>query len=622
MEFYKQLILDSPNPIYVKNEEGAIILANEAFADLHNISLETLLNQGTLNIDFSQKRDSDLIKTGDSATFEEYFKLKDGKKVWFNTIKKPTTGPKGEKWLVSTSSDITEIKKGKGISDQSAKSKYSFQANVSHEIRTLLNGIHGMVSLMNKTTISPQQKKYLDFIHTNADNLLLVLNEIVGYSNVEIGNIIQEKQPFDVVAQVKKIVADFENLAVERELKLSLDNPKIEFPIIEGDPHLLSEILKHLFRNAFQFTRKGSIKISLEKQEAIDDKILISFCVEDTGIGIPPDKLIPIFESFNQEYTSSRKSYGRAELGLSRCKKLVELQGGKFWTENVSEGSKFCLTLPYKISIQKDIPSKKASFETQNIKGLSILLAEDNKINQFLALSFLELIDAKVDLAHDGEEALAKSKEKKYDLILMDIRMPFLNGFEVTKKIRQEKNKNKSSPIIAMTADILNNNRETFNNAGITDFLAKPYNETELFHLIALHTGKKPIDEKSKAELSIPQTLNSEEPLYDFTNLGILGTDEEFLKEMKILFIETIPPQIDLVDKAVQAHDWAAMPGLTHNLKSTLGNIGINKAVKRIKKIDELALEGKNVKEMNELIEQLRSLINRVIEAFLNDLKN
>ncbi len=625
MEFYKQLIVDSPNPIYVKNQEGIIILANEAFAYLHGISLEVLLKKGTIDFDFAQKRDSDLIESGDSVSYEEYYKLPNGKKVWYNTIKNPIAMPDGETWLVSTSSEITELKKANLLADQAAKAKQTFLANVSHEMRTPMNGILGMVRLMNKTNLSPEQEKYLGFIQSNADNLLMVLNEIVDYANAEIGNIIQEKKPFDVIAQVQEIVAGFLVEAQEKGLKLSFVRPSMEFPIIEGDSYLLSQILTHLLNNALKFTQKGSICISLDKQEQDDKKVYITFVVEDTGIGIHTDKFELIFESFNQAYNNTSRLYGGTGLGLSLCKILVELQRGKIWLESVpSEGSKFCFTLPYEISAQKTVSSPKFSFETQNITGLPILLAEDNKVNQFLAISYLELIDAKVDVAQDGLEALAKSNEKKYDIILMDIQMPYMSGLEVTKKIRQEQSINKSTPIIAFTANVLRKNLEDYKKAGLDDFLAKPYTETELFRLIALHTHSAGLKElvRGTPSTEIKEVTSLEEPLYDFTNLGILGTDEDFLIEIKKLFIETIPPQIDVLAQAVQANEWAAIPGLTHNLKSTLGNIGINEAVKAIKKIEELALEGNKVKELKDLIEKVRSIIDRVITAFSNDLKN
>ncbi len=624
MEFYKQLIVDNPNPIYVKNHEGTIILANEAFSFLHGISLDVLIEKGTVDFDFAKNRDKELIESGDSVSFEEYFKLRDGKRVWYNTVKKPIFGPDGERWLVSTSSEITDLKKAYLLADKAVKTKQTFLANVSHEIRTPMNGILGMARLLNKTGLTPEQEKYLQFIYSNADNLLMVLNEIVDYSNAVTGNIIQEKKPIDVIAQIQEIVSGFVAKAKEKDLDLTFTRPNKEFPIVEGDAYLLSQVMTHLLNNALKFTEKGRICISLEKEEQVDEKVYITFCVEDTGIGIHIDKFELIFESFNKAYSNTNKLYGGTGLGLSLCKMLVELQGGKIWLESIpTEGSKFCFTLPYEISEQKIVPSPKGKVETQNIKGLSILLAEDNKVNQFLALSYMELIDAKVDIALDGLEALAKSKEKKYDIILMDIQMPFLSGIDVTKKIRREKNKNRSTPIIAFTANVLRNNLEIYKKAGLNDYLAKPYYEAELFQIIALHAGSPGLEDRQETSPSnqAEQETPIEEPLYDFSGLGVLGNDEDFLKEMKKLFIDTIPQQITLLYEAVQAKEWESVKDITHSLKSTLGNIGIKEAVKGIKMIEELAIEGNKLREMNAEIVKIRSVISQVTSAFSNDLK-
>ncbi|HSJ66279.1 MAG TPA: ATP-binding protein [Anditalea sp.] len=618
MEFFKQAIENSPNPTYVKNTHGQIILANKAYAALYSTTVDMLIQEGGLKIDFSAKMDNQLLKSGDSNSLDEYIKKKDGSKVWYNTIKKPIYNEEGERWLLSVSSDITALKKSSILAEEAIKAKSTFLANVSHEIRTPMNGILGMARLLKKTQLTAEQENYLQFILSNADNLLNILNEILDYSNVESGNVKLENIPFDVVAEVYNTVDRARQKADDKGLKMNFHLPENPLPVVEGDPYLLLQVLNHVINNAIKFTKAGHIDIKVNGSKPKGAIINLTFTVEDTGIGISTDKFEQVFESFNQAYASSTRLYGGTGLGLTLSKKIIEIQGGKIWLESTPDvGSKFFFTLPYKISDidPVDIKPKKGT-TSRNIKDLVILLVEDNNVSQLLALSYLTSKGANVDVANNGAEALEKAKSKKYDIILMDIQMPQMSGIEAAKKVRHEPNINQGTPLIAFTANVLRTDLEAYGNAGFNDFLAKPFLENDLYRIVALHAQVSDIDDPEfKTEV---ENVNkgAKETLYSFSNLGSLAQNKEFVQQMMEMFITSVPDQVQSLEKAINEKSWSIVIEISHSLKSTFGNIQIQDAYEASREIEAIAsIEGEK-SELVKLVAKVQLSVNKIIPIF------
>jgi len=595
MEFFKQAIENSPNPTYVKNPHSRIVLANDAFAALHGTTVDSLVLKGALKIDFAAKMDKELLESGESISLDEYIKRKDGTKVWYNTVKKPIYNEEGERWLLSISSDITDLKKSNILAEEAIRAKSTFLANVSHEIRTPMNGILGMARLLKKTSLTPEQENYLQFILSNADHLLNIINEILDYTNVESGNIKLEKIPFDAVAEVTNTVNRARQKAEEKGLEMNFILPSKPLPVVEGDPYLLIQVLNHIINNAIKFTKAGKIDISVTSKKRSKNKVNLTFTVEDTGIGISTDKFEQVFESFNQAYASSTRLYGGTGLGLTLSKKIIEIQGGKIWLESTPDvGSKFLFMLPFRISAVDPVhivPKKEAT--SHDIHDLEILLVEDNNVSQLLALSYLASKGAKVDVANNGAEAVDNAKAKKFDIILMDIQMPHMSGIDAAKKIRQEPNINQATPIIAFTANVLRGDLEAYTKAGFNDFLAKPFLENDLYRIIALHADVADIEEvKSSPELTDTKE-DDRDTLYSFSNLGSLAHNEEFVHQMMEMFISTVPEQVNTMAQKIKEKDWSEVTEISHSLKSTFGNIQMNDAYEALRDIEALAsIEG------------------------------
>ena len=378
----------------------------------------------------------------------------------------------------------------KDRAEQSEKYKEQFLANMSHEIRTPMHAISGMVNILKRNEHLPSQDAYLDAMHTSSDNLVVILNDVLDLSKIEAGKLDIEKNPMNPTAVIENVAQILKYKAEEKGLQL---NYKVEDdvpPLVMGDATRLNQILINLAGNAIKFTEKGSVDILLKKE---NDSL--RYIIKDTGIGIPKDKMENIFEAFEQVKGSTSRQYRGTGLGLSISKQLVELQNGKIWAQSeVGQGSIFYVELPLMAAaadaIGKDlITGEKLKTMAASLKGVRILLAEDNAFNQMIAQDDLSFYfeDVKIDTVENGALAVEKFKTGNYDLILMDVQMPEMNGFEAAKKIReieQSTGKEKRIPIIAMTASLLKSEIENCLAAGMDNYIPKPYKPEELIGTI------------------------------------------------------------------------------------------------------------------------------------------
>ena len=364
------------------------------------------------------------------------------------------------------------LKSAKESAEAATRSKSLFLANMSHEIRTPMNGIIGMTDILKHTYLNNKQKEYLSIINLSANNLLTIINDILDFSKIEAGQIELETINFDLREQIDEIVQLLALKTKEKKLKL-LSNIADDIPkIINGDTVRLKQIIINLVNNAIKFTEKGSIKIESKLQEENLKNITILFKIIDTGIGISDEGKKKLFKSFSQTDSSTTRKYGGTGLGLTISKKLSELMGGEIGVESeVNKGSIFWFTVVLNKYIKdekiQEIEIKKEEKPKDiiiNNKKLNILLAEDNPINQRVAVFNLKKLGHKIDIAENGRVALEMFKNGNYDVILMDVQMPEMDGIEATIKIRifeKEENK-KAIPIIAMTANALKGDKEEF----------------------------------------------------------------------------------------------------------------------------------------------------------------
>jgi signal transduction histidine kinase/ActR/RegA family two-component response regulator len=372
--------------------------------------------------------------------------------------------------------------------EQSEKAKHLFLANMSHEIRTPMNAIKGMTEILIRRSPKEDQKEYLDGIKQSSDSLLVIINDILDISKIEAGKVELEQELFSVQELVNNVHTIMQFKAEEKGLMLLKDIPVDEL-FINGDATRLRQILINLIGNAIKFTEKGLVTTTVKSEQA-GSKVNLHFTVSDTGIGIDKDSMGKIFESFEQAYSNTTRMFGGTGLGLSISKKLVELHGGKIWVESEKgKGSQFHFSIPYAIDENKTVKTTSNVVQTNTanaIKGIRILLVEDNAFNIVVATEELEdaIEGVQVEVAENGLIAVEKMKSSAFDVILMDIQMPVMNGFDATKAIRNLGTEKALTPIIAMTANVLKDEVDLCYQAGMNDFIGKPFDTEELIQKI------------------------------------------------------------------------------------------------------------------------------------------
>lgn len=378
--------------------------------------------------------------------------------------------------------------------EESEKIREQFLSKMSHEIRTPLSSIMGMSHILNKNEHLWEQEKYLDAIWQSSENLLVILNDILDLSRLESGKIEIEKIPFQPINELMKLRELLKYKAEEKGIDLLCDlHPDIP-KVLVGDPVRLNQVLLNLTGNAIKFTEKGKIRVSIRLKEFIENKAIIECTVLDTGIGIPKDRLDKIFDSFTQADSDTSRKYGGTGLGLTISKQLLELQNGSISVEsNPGEGSTFTFRIPFEIGEENKTEVQDAPVAEKKLKDLKILLVEDNEFNIMVVTEelkgFVERVQ--IDVAENGKEAVNKVLSTDYDLILMDIEMLEMNGYEAARAIRvMEAPKNKV-PIIAMTANAMKGEIQKCFDAGMNEFISKPFDPEDLKSKVHNLVGKE-----------------------------------------------------------------------------------------------------------------------------------
>lgn len=512
---------------------------------------------------------------------------------------------------------------------EASKIKGQFLATMSHEIRTPMNSVLGMAQLLKKTDLDSRQLHFVETLKQSGNSLLSLISDILDFSKIEEGKVRLETIPFNLHSLLHEIKDQFYSLAIDKKLSISVNaSPNLPHSI-KGDPYRLRQILYNLIGNAIKFTSSGSIIISAELSDK-EGTEYISFSVADTGIGVSPDIIHTLFESFTQADSSTTREFGGTGLGLSIASKIVTLMGGSIHADSVPGfGSVFHFSIPYMPTSAAEEQELEASLYSRSYSTdydgsqFRLLVAEDEEINRMFITELLEESGFQyIDIAHNGKEVLEKVQNSTYDMVLMDCQMPLMDGYTATREIRQFESlsdRKHRTIIVALTANALSDDRTKCLNAGMDDYLAKPLDEKELSRVFVHWLGartKAAKKQKVSSESSLSQFLDGKD--YDQLQIWIR---QQKRRDLYIKFLEILPEKMTGIKTAAENHDMDTLHNMVHGLK---GNFEIFKAWKLIdlcKNIEVILKEG-SVEGLKEAIKELTSQSDIFADALKEEIEN
>ena len=514
------------------------------------------------------------------------------------------------------------------IAENAMKAKQQFLSNMSHEIRTPMNAIIGFTKVVLKTALTEKQQEYLKAIKMSGDALIVLINDILDLAKVDAGKMTFEQIPFKISVSISAMLHLFEPKIREKNLKLVKEYDDNIPSVLIGDPVRLHQIIMNLMSNAVKFTTNGNITVSAKMLSEDDKKVTVEFSVSDTGIGIPENKIESIFENFQQASSGTSRLYGGTGLGLAIVKQLVEPQGGSIQvTSKVNEGSTFCFSLSFlKTKAKAEIETQLLEFDT-DITNVKVLVAEDIPLNQLLMRTLLDDFGFECDIASNGKIAIEKMENKIYDLILMDLQMPEMNGFETTEYIRNTLNSD--IPIIALTADVTTVDLAKCKTVGMDDYIAKPVDDRLLYSKMVGFLKKHPVTiEPSIIEPNVSALANSVK--IKCTNLNYLNertkSNKVLMMEMISLYLEQTPTLISAMKQSLLDKDWKLLQATVHKMIPSFSIMGISADYENLaRKIQEYASTQLQTDDISEMVKELEGICMQAcseLEEDFNVFKN
>jgi signal transduction histidine kinase/CheY-like chemotaxis protein len=503
--------------------------------------------------------------------------------------------------------------------EASERFKQLFLANMSHEIRTPMNAIVGMTNLLLDEKQTSKNLKYLNAIKHSSDNLLVVINDILDLSKIEAGKLRIEQLPFNIFDLLNQLHELFEAKLAEKKLKFEIKISPSVPRFLVGDKYRLHQVLVNLLNNAIKFTKRGGVSLHISGNDTGD----YTFAVRDSGIGIAPDKQETVFESFTQAESDTTRQYGGTGLGLAIAKQLTELMSGRIsLVSTAGKGSVFSFTLPMQSAEANSESNTSASVLAtgKKLKGLKVLLAEDNEYNCIVALETLKKIipDVFIEVAENGAQAIQLLKKKDFDIVLMDLHMPRMDGYTATGNIRSQGDANATIPIVALTASVIRADIDRCLEAGMNGYVAKPFSARDLIEEIARLILTEPGTSGKKAKnLELP--VHSQTELYNLTYLtDFSGGNTAEVAKYIALFRKSTSKALKQIDNALAQKNEALLYKTLHVLQPQLQFMGMASTAAEVQHSQLLLAEGQLQQAAQE---QLCILVKKNVKLTLKELK-
>lgn len=648
-QYARSLIEASLDPLITINIQGKITDMNQATVNITGITREKLT--GTDFFDYftepqkAREVYQEVFAMGSVADSPLTLRHKDGKltDVLFNGSvykndngfvlgvvivardvtdqKRISTELTEAKVFAELATEIAEEAKSKAelatkIAENAVKAKQQFLSNMSHEIRTPMNAIIGFTKVVLKTELTEKQREYLEAIKISGDALIVLINDILDLAKVDAGKMTFEKTPFKMFASISAMLHLFETKIQEKNLKLIKEYDSKIPTVLVGDPIRLHQIILNLVSNAVKFTMYGSITVNVTLIEEDNQTATIEFAVSDTGIGISESKIKTIFDDFQQATSGTSRLYGGTGLGLAIVKQLVEPQGGTIKVKSkINEGSTFSFILSFHKTTEEALIDNGLAELDGTIKNIKVLVVEDIALNQLLMKTLLDDFGFERDIADNGKIAIEKLEENSYDIILMDLQMPIMNGFEATEYIRNTLQL--SIPIIALTADVTTVDLAKCKAVGMNDYIAKPVDERLLYSkIVAFVKHPTPAETEPVENNSLNDNI--------FINLDYLlritKSNPILILEIIALYILQTPPLVKTMKASYLEKNWSLLQSSVHKMIPSFSIMGINEHYEQIaREIQKNAQNQNDSTEMFSLINELEFTCNQVCIELENE---
>ena len=576
-EFINDILATMPNPVHVRDADCNLVFENRAATELraktshlHPTAAQPPTPAQAQQMASYVATSAQVLATGEQLETESHVTMPSGQDLYFHTVKRLLVRADGSRQVLGVSTDITDrllaehkMEQAKQAAEAAVLARENFLANMSHEMRTPLNGVLGMAAQLARTPLTARQQEFLRTIRHSGQHLLGVINDVLDMAKITSGKLELDESAFNLCDSMYEALQPLIAQAQEKGLRFSGTrlHTSCSHPWVLGDALRLNQILLNLVANAIKFTQAGgSITVVGEQLAETDTTLTVRFSVEDSGIGIAPEKQELIFEGFTQAYADTARRFGGTGLGLSISRALVAQLGGALTLCSVpGQGSTFAfvLTLP-KAPAALTAPIADA-YDTGALRGRRVLVVEDNEINRTVARLLLEGWGVEVEEAEDGIAGVARVQEDApYDLILMDIQMPGLNGVDATAAIRALPDPAQANcPIVALTANAFRADCDRYLAAGMVDCLAKPFDEEEVYHTLV-------------------RVLPMPTPAYDLTKLRTLARGRDaFVVKIIRSFLQNMPGSLAELATATAAARWPEAAKIVHHIKPSLESLGI-----------------------------------------------